>query len=366
MNIEFIYIPKYGIQEFMPPVDHSYYASIFKNNGFNVKTKQFKDKLEGHTFSDIVVLNISKGIFGNESEEIEGVVNKIKEQNKQVILQGSGCRVLNPAELKRLTSVENIIFGNEFSYFENRFNLSFKKIPPNSSLDYNYPYKSDYIPIQFSFGCNIGCNFCTQPEERYGERIFKARPVNEIISEIDFFLENGRNNFFVCDDNLIMHPDLDGICEEIKGKGIHFGGECSVHINKNQIKKLKEAGGGFLFYGVESFDNNILDAIGKISRPNKELIDIVKESKQNNILTVGYLMITPFDTPKTINNNIKVIEKNKGLFDIILVGSLGVNRTNSTFINKGNINFIQLYNLYRNNLNNVTNSYEEVLSKILK
>ena len=112
-------------------------------------------------------------------------------------------------------------------------------------------------------GCTFTCNFCYRIDLGY-----RSRKPENILEEIKFLQKNYNINSIDFDDELFMAGDkrINDFCEAILKSKLNFRWQCNGRLNyatKNNLSLMKKAGCTFINYGIECFDNTILNNMNK-------------------------------------------------------------------------------------------------------
>ena len=282
---------------------------------------------------------IVTGGFGstNEPEKILKVAN----QAVNFVILGEGELTF----LELIQKIENKV--NDFSkvkglaYLDNQKNMVITS--PRESIkdlnilpwpDYNllYPGFSEYkgmhaeynemlqpVGILFaSRGCPHRCAFCS-----LGSRIYRVRSPKDIVDEMEFY----KNQFNVksiqiYDDEFIgmslqQNRWAEEVCDEIIKRGLNKSlsflvqGRCSQFVNLDILKKMKQAGFVWIWWGVESGSQKVLDFITKDIKVENVVRDFAL-AKEAGIKSMMYIMTGfPKETKEDVNLTAKLIKKVK-------------------------------------------------------
>ncbi|MDX2003027.1 MAG: radical SAM protein [Chitinophagales bacterium] len=161
-----------------------------------------------------------------------------------------------------------------------------------------------------SRGCPWPCNFCRRPVGRmwtyrsaqslYDEfkHLSEVHGIKDIAIMDDVFTVNKERVFEFCD-LLIQHPlDIEWLCF------------ARVDIvSPEMLHKMKEAGCWQIMYGVENFNQSILDSIQK-GIAIQQIFDAVGWSKKAGLAVRVCMMVgNDGDTKPIIEQNIKLLKK---------------------------------------------------------
>jgi len=136
--------------------------------------------------------------------------------------------------------------------------------PDRSDLPFhNYEHES----ILTSRGCNYRCFYCSS-SHYWGQRI-RYRSAENVFAELMLLYQNGRTNFYFCDDNFASSRELvRKICRMILTEGIHIKWSALIRVDAidlSLLRLMKESGCSILSLGIESGLNSFHKTIKKMS-----------------------------------------------------------------------------------------------------
>jgi radical SAM superfamily enzyme YgiQ (UPF0313 family) len=157
-------------------------------------------------------------------------------------------------------------------------------------------------------GCPYLCTFCTC-QTYYGAKIRKAsvaRVLEEIRRNIREF--GVRNFFFWADTFTIDRRYTEELCKALIGSGLDIRWTCNSRIdtvNEHLLGLMKQAGCWMLSFGIESFDQRILDGVKKGMKAEK-IRPTVEAAKRVGLKVVGHIIFgLPGETEETLENTRK-------------------------------------------------------------
>lgn len=162
--------------------------------------------------------------------------------------------------------------------------------------------------MMVSRGCPFGCLYCAS--RNVWGRSYRARSADKVIEEIKFLVDRYKIK------NINFWDDLWGFdrkwteefCKKIISEGIKISWSCERRIDTVDIdilKLMKEAGCYSIFYGIESFDQNCLNAINKgIKVEDSERV--MRLTKKAGIeVRANFILGLPEETPEKARATIK-------------------------------------------------------------
>ncbi|MDD2753529.1 MAG: radical SAM protein [Candidatus Portnoybacteria bacterium] len=167
-------------------------------------------------------------------------------------------------------------------------------------------------------GCPHRCAFCS-----LGSKMHRERDIKDAVDEIEFYHNKfGANSIQLYDDEFIgMSPKQNervvAFCDEIIRRGLNkklsflTQGRCSQFVDLPTLKKMREANFVWIWWGVESGSQKILDFIHKdiTIASVKRTFDLAKQAgiKRLMFIMVGF----PKETPADIKLSADLIKKVK-------------------------------------------------------
>jgi radical SAM superfamily enzyme YgiQ (UPF0313 family) len=222
-----------------------------------------------------------------------------------------------------LSKIKGIIWwkNGELIHNSQRENINMVTLPfPDyTTLEDNYYYKSTYnnsVPLVFSRGCPYRCTFCSVPDF---VPQFRYRTVDNVLDEIEHWVNKGRTNFF-CHDSIINgNPKwLKEFCERVIERGwgdgvITWGGNMrlqSAMRDINTLRLYRKAGLITMITGFESASEPVLKHMKKYHNMEgvREIFENVRIINTENEwplkfamqIIIGYLNETEEDFQKTV------------------------------------------------------------------
>ncbi len=167
-------------------------------------------------------------------------------------------------------------------------------------------------------GCPHRCTFCS-----LGSKMYRERNIKDSVDEIEFYKNKyGVRSVQLYDDEFVgMSPKqnerVEAFCEEIIKRGLNKGlaflvqGRCSEYVNLKTLEKMREANIIWIWWGVESGSQKILDFIKKDIKI-ENVVKVFSLVKQAGIKSLMYIMVGfPKETPADIKLTADLIKKAK-------------------------------------------------------
>jgi len=167
-----------------------------------------------------------------------------------------------------------------------------------------------------SRGCPHRCTFCS-----LGSKMYRQRDPKDIVDEMEFLKNKfGLKSIQIYDDEFIgmslqQNQWIEKICDEIITRGLNqkltflVQGRCSQFVELDVLKKMRQAGFRWIWWGVESGSQKVLDSINKDIRIDNITRDFLL-AKQAGIKSMMFIMIGfPGETPADIKLTSNLIKK---------------------------------------------------------
>ncbi len=175
-------------------------------------------------------------------------------------------------------------------------------------------YKSPTIPLLTSRGCVGHCAFCN---DWFYSKPYRARSAKNILEEIRYHIEDKKVDGFSFKD-LACNGDLnklESLCDLIIGAGLTIQWDSHAiplaGMSRELLRKMKKAGCVSLFYGVESFSNNVLKRMEKTF--TKEIAEgVLRDTAQAGIrAAINIIVGFPGETQADFQETLEGIQRNR-------------------------------------------------------
>lgn len=225
--------------------------------------------------------------------------------------------ILNEAELTLPRFLEDWARGCPAPVYRTNAFADIRQSPvPQWDLIRMRDYAS--MSVQYSRGCPFHCEFCNVTS-LLGHRP-RTKSAAQILRELDTLSARGwKDAVFFVDDNLIGNkPTLAGellpalIEWRRRHRTMPFFTEASVNLadDPHLIRLLCRAGFESVFVGIETPDENLLSASGKVQNTRRNLLDDVRTLQRAGLeVQAGFILGFDHEDPGIFQRQIAFIQK---------------------------------------------------------
>ena len=198
---------------------------------------------------------------------------------------------------------DDISFNGERELIEDIDTIPFPRYDGFELDKYGYA-----VQINSSRGCPYRCIFC-QSCSVLGKK-WRGRSAANIIDEMQFWYEKGYRNFTFVDDNFTLSKKrIYQLCDEIDnrfGENIYIStpGVRIDLVDRDLLKRMKEAGFRYLAFGIEAGNNKILKTLKKgftIEQAEQGVRDAVELGFD---VKLYFLVGSPYETLQDVQDSI--------------------------------------------------------------
>lgn len=267
----------------------------FINNGYT-----YAESMES---ADLVIIN-SCTVTEQSDRQCKSLINKLLSKKIEIILTGCYAKI----------SKEKI--SKEFP--EVRIRLKDDLLNNTSQVIKSFDNHSRAF-IKIQDGCNSFCSYCIVP---YARNIMWSKPIQDIINEISFLLDNGYTEIVLTGIHLGKYDNgianlLKHIFSAInKNFRIRLSSVEMNEVDKNLIDLMKNESVrlcNHLHIPAQSGSDNVLKQMNRkysISDFNKTL-DMLKNSIEGISITTDIICGFPNETENDFNDTYKFLKENK-------------------------------------------------------
>jgi radical SAM superfamily enzyme YgiQ (UPF0313 family) len=169
-----------------------------------------------------------------------------------------------------------------------------------------------FTSIVSSRGCPYSCRFCSCTKLYNGR--WRARSVDNTLEELHYLASEGYKQFIFVDDCFTLDPKrVMEICGRMRKEGLDFEWICEGRVDSSSYKMMKElsrAGCKFLYLGIESANQRILDYYQKMITPQQSLeaVDVARKAGID-IIMGSFILGAPNETREEIKNTLDFAKK---------------------------------------------------------
>ena len=268
---------------------------------------------------------IAIGTMGHAMFHGIEIADEFRSRGKKVVMGGYMASIAFKEAIKHCDSL--VIGDAEISFPKMLKDFEMGKL----EKIYNYPvsdldklpipeYKmllkkpiGNMLPVQAGRGCSYQCSFCSIACLYKGR--YLARPLDEVIRDIEVVKSLGFKRFYLIDDNIISNPKyLEQLCDKITKLKMKWATQCSLQLarNKQLLDKVASSGGELLSFGIESINQEGLNLLNKswlkVEEHEKNLSEL---RKAGLVISSEMIVGTDGDTEHSIRETKKFIERNK-------------------------------------------------------
>jgi radical SAM superfamily enzyme YgiQ (UPF0313 family) len=242
----------------------------------------------------------------NEIHEILDMVNYARKRNIPELWAGNYGALTESIQKK----FDRVFIG----YCENEIaNILGKQVsnkdiihPPITTYVSYYGFKLTCQGYLFTNrGCNFRCNFCQTPV--FCKKPCKI-PIDSIENVLKYYKKLGINELIIPDESFgLFKNHAEEVVDLLDKYGFYWIPMVRADILKERLDDWHKKGLIGVLVGIENFNQNVLDSIGKKEKI-EEILNVVKSLKKKNKFIDGLYMIGfPEETADSIKQDIKKV-----------------------------------------------------------
>jgi anaerobic magnesium-protoporphyrin IX monomethyl ester cyclase len=175
-----------------------------------------------------------------------------------------------------------------------------------------------------SRGCTNRCTFCSA-SAMYGHDVTCHSP-RYVVDQVEHLMNSyGYEGIRFFDSTLtLQRPHVEGICDEIRHRGLSFPWECEIRVGSVDLallRKMRDDGCYYVDFGVESASQHVLDTMHKGFRLEKaqELLDWCADLglRTKVFFSIGHIGETMADVEQTF----RFIAQNRAKISTLACGA---------------------------------------------
>jgi len=182
-----------------------------------------------------------------------------------------------------------------------------------SLVDVSKYFQSSYgckkmLYLYSAKGCPFSCTFCYNKE--FHKCVYRKRPLDILLQEITFLVNNhGMDGVYFADEMWCRNKtEMRTMCDSLKNLNLDFVWGCQTRVgifDENDFEYMYKSGCRWIFFGIESGSENILQKINKKIDFDK-IIPTFTACKKANIACIGSFIVgfpeeTCDDLKKTVS-----------------------------------------------------------------
>lgn len=342
----------------LPPLGLLSLGAVLEKNGYEVKV--YDSDLRNSTVEQMIDFTRDYnpdfiGIYCNTANyhRVINYADNLKKISKAPICLGGPHPVIDPIDVLKNEFVDLVIMGegeltiielldslNNGKDISNIKGIAFKKmdgtpaVNPKRELIQDLdtlpmparhlveikkyrpsPHHYKELPMTtmiVSRGCPFGCTYCAS--RNVWGRSYRSRSVDKVIEEIKFLIKiYGIKNINFWDDLWGMRKEwTEEFCKRMIDEKIKISWSCERRVDTvdlDILKLMKKAGCYSIFYGIESFDQDCLDAVNKGIKV-EQAQKVMRLTKKAGIeLRANFILGLPNETPQKVKAMLKKICK---------------------------------------------------------
>lgn len=262
----------------------------------------------------------------------------IKKYNyaSRLVFAGHTAKVLKKWIVKNVPEIDDIP-EVPMEYYIN--NLLENKLP---SLDINefptpdyslFPYDK-YVVISgekrgclyMSRGCAVGCSYC--PYASFYGKKFEFRALDKVLSDIKYMLSLGfktiqfRDQYFTANKKMVLE-----LCNSIIEQNLKFDWYCETRLESldtELIDIMVAAGLKFIFFGVESAEENVLQDFNRPVYEHERTKLLIDYLHKKDVITLAFYIVgfpdETWDTLQSTYNLAMKLESKCAVFNTYMPG----------------------------------------------
>lgn len=169
------------------------------------------------------------------------------------------------------------------------------------------------IPVFTSRGCPYECNFCYPLLTRK----YRFRSVENVINELEYLSGKYKLKRIYFEDSIfgLKRDWFMDFCRQYINRGLHktlaWGFETNVNcVDLEKMKMAKEAGCVYVYFGLESASDKVLQYLGK-SATKEKLYNAINVSKKAGIYQISgsFIFGLPYETSETAKETLEFIKE---------------------------------------------------------
>ncbi|MGV8146843.1 MAG: B12-binding domain-containing radical SAM protein [Alkaliphilus sp.] len=349
----------------------------FHNESYNLEESIIKIKETEIDYLFIMISYYRNQFFDENFRVIDDISKavKVNNSNAKVFVSGSPIKLIKTELFEKCKNINFLCQANLYDiitqvydprnrindtkgiYYKAEGNIVETGMPimksahlKEANLLETVQNSTEYATIITSEGCSNVCKFCVVAAEFEGRWLY--RDLDEVMLEITSLSKYNTKKIIFGDSSFFGHKLLRynqercrNFCDLLKRNSSAFIFKLSTridNIDKEMIDMLGKNGLAFLFVGIESGVQRVLDDFNKNTTPDKSVYMLKTISEHNVVPQIGFIFFDPYITLEEIKMNIRFLSEIKSytFFSLLSIDKLIVLKgTEYASQNQSKINF---------------------------
>lgn len=253
--------------------------------------------LEEFSWVDIVIRGETEGVFTEVLDSFENQERPLDlTKNKGITYRMNGKVVAN-TDAPVIQDLDSLPFPSRDFFNKHVMNPG---------------HSDEAVTIVAGRGCRYSCRFCREVE--IGRRMRREKSAERIVEEIVFCRKNNKARKIVFWENVFTEnkQKVKEICQRLKKNNVQVEWICQTRVDcvdKELLKVMKDGGCCSIIYGVESFSDVVLQAMGKGYRAETAM-KALNDTNQLGI-EAGYDIVLgyPGESKETLEQTVAYLKK---------------------------------------------------------
>ena len=210
-------------------------------------------------------------------------------------------------QIRHLNDLFNVNPGNEPVNYDTF---------PTPVYENREKYIFDILPFRLKHGCIWGkCRFCSLAKGWNSG--YLERSVKDVIQEMEELIDRYKPKMLVCRDNTMNGNNLIEFCRYFEEFKKPWVGMARADLSIKEIEVLQRAGCKFIYFGLESGSDRVLNEINK-GISSRQMSRFIRALHDHDIMPAPSLFVgTPGETEDDFEKTVQFILDHKNLLDIV-------------------------------------------------
>lgn len=177
-------------------------------------------------------------------------------------------------------------------------------------------YIFDLLPFRLKHGCIWGqCKFCSLAKGWNSG--YRERAAKKAIQEVEALINQYGPRMLVCRDNSINGNNLLEFCAGLQNFHIPWVAMSRANLSKKEVAALGNSGCRFLYFGLESGSDRVLDQMNK-GICSEQMSRFIRTLGENGIMPAPSLFVgSPAETEDDFAQTVQFILDHQNYLDVV-------------------------------------------------